>query len=97
MPKAYVVFTETVHDQEGMNAYIQAAGATMSSGKLLVLDDNVETLEGTWHGTRTVMLEFESVEAAKEWYFSDAYQKVKPLREAAADCNAAILTGFDFG
>lgn len=94
MPKAYVVFTENIHDEAGLNAYLQAAGATMTTGKLLVLDDNPETIEGTWHGSRTVMIEFESVEAAKGWYHSDAYQKVAPLRQAAAECNAVILTGF---
>ena len=57
-------------------------------------DELVETLEGEWHGTQTVLLEFESVEAAKEWYYSDAYQEAVKLRQAAADCNGAIISGF---
>ena len=61
------------------------AGATM-----LAFDQKAEQLEGEWHGTQTVLLEFESVEAASEWYYSDAYQEAAKLRQAAADCNGVI-------
>jgi uncharacterized protein (DUF1330 family) len=50
-------------------------------------------LEGDWHGPQTVVLEFESVEAAREWYHSDAYQAAAKLRHAAADCNGVIVSG----
>lgn len=42
-----------------------------------------------------MLLEFESVDAARAWYESEGYQKAAKLRRAAADCNAVILTGFD--
>ena len=42
-----------------------------------------------WH--QTVVLEFESVEAARDWYYSDAYQEAAKLRQAAADCNGVIV------
>jgi uncharacterized protein (DUF1330 family) len=38
-------------------------------------------------------MEFESVEAARAWYQSDAYQKVIPMRRAAADTDAVIVSG----
>jgi uncharacterized protein (DUF1330 family) len=40
------------------------------------------------------VLEFESVDAARAWYESEAYQKAAKVRQSAADCNAVILTGF---
>jgi uncharacterized protein (DUF1330 family) len=40
------------------------------------------------------VLEFESVDAARAWYESDAYQNAAKLRQAAADCNAVIISGF---
>jgi uncharacterized protein (DUF1330 family) len=46
------------------------------------------------NGDQTVVLEFESVEAARAWYESEAYQKAAKLRQAAADCNAVIISGF---
>ena len=94
MAKGYVIITEDIKDQAGMGEYAKLAGQTMATATVLAFGPVVETLEGEWHGTQTVLLEFESVEAAKEWYQSDAYQEALKLRQAAADCNGAILTGF---
>lgn len=95
MPKGYVILTEAIKDPEGMKAYGRAAGAAMSGVGILAVDTEPQVLEGNWHGHQTVMLEFDSVEAAREWYESEAYQKAAKLRQAAADCNAVIVSGFD--
>ncbi|MBV9512838.1 MAG: DUF1330 domain-containing protein [Mycobacteriaceae bacterium] len=96
MPKGYVILTEEIKDPEGMKAYAQAASPSMSQGgcKILAVDQTPQVLEGDWHGHQTVVLEFESVDAARAWYQSAAYQKAAKLRQAAADCNAVILAGF---
>ena len=94
MAKGYVIITEDIKDPEGMAEYGKLASKTMANATVLGFGPVVETLEGEWHGTQTVLLEFESVEAAKEWYNSDAYQEALKLRQAAADCNGAILSGF---
>ncbi len=93
MPKGYVILTEAIKDPEGMKAYGRAAGAAMSGVGILAVDTKPQVLEGNWHGHQTVMLEFDSVEAAREWYESEAYQKAAKLRQAAADCNAVIISG----
>lgn len=93
MSKAYIVITEDVHDPAGMAEYGKLASQAMAGATLLSFDTKAETLEGTWHGTQTVLLEFESADAAREWYNSEAYQKAVKLRQAAADCNGAILHG----
>jgi uncharacterized protein (DUF1330 family) len=94
VPKGYIVFTEAINDPEAMKAYAQAAGAAMGGVKVLAVDPAPTVLEGTWHGNQTVVLEFESVDAARAWYESEAYQKAAKLRQAAADTNVAILAGF---
>ena len=94
MPKGYVILTEAIKDPEGMKAYAQAAGAAMGGVNILAVDTAPKVVEGSWHGSQTVVLEFESVEAARAWYESDAYQEAAKLRQAAADCNAVILSGF---
>ena len=76
-----------------MGEYAKLAGKAMAGATILAFDPNAEQIEGEWHGTQTVLLEFESVEAAREWYNSDAYQEAAKVRQAAADCNGAILTG----
>lgn len=93
MPKAYILITEDVKDPAGMAEYGKLAAQTMAGSTLLAFDAKPEPLEGEWHGTQTVLLEFESVEAAREWYHSDAYQEALKLRQAAADCNGVILHG----
>jgi uncharacterized protein (DUF1330 family) len=95
MPKGYVILTEAIKDPAGMDAYGRAAGPAMVQGSILAVDSQPEVLEGEWHGDRTVVLEFESVEAARAWYESPAYQKAKPLRLAAAECHAVIISGFE--
>ncbi len=94
MPKGYVILTEAIRDPEGMAAYAKAAGAAMTNGvTILSVDQKPQVLEGGWPGDQTVVLEFESVDAARAWYESEEYQKAAKLRRAAADCNAVIVTG----
>src|SRR6476620_4124060 len=70
VPKGYVIITEDIKDPAGMAEYAKLAGKA-----LLSFDQKPEVLEGRWHGSQTVVLEFESVEAAREWYNSDIYQE----------------------
>ena len=96
MPKAYVIFTEAINDPAGMATYSEAARASIAEAAGMVgavVDRAPQVLEGSWHGNQTVVLEFESVEAARAWYESGTYQKAIPLRQAAADTNVAIICG----
>lgn len=96
MAKGYVILTEEIHDREAMEAYSAASRAPMVEfgGIPLVVDENVEVVEGRWSGHRTVIVEFESVDRAREWYDSEGYRAARPLRQAAADCNVVIVSGF---
>jgi uncharacterized protein (DUF1330 family) len=95
MAKGYVILTEAIKDPQGMKAYGKAAGAAMGGVNILAVDTAPKVLEGNWHGDQTVVPEFESVDAARAWYESEAYQKAAKLRQAAADCNAVIVAGFE--
>ena len=98
-PKGYVILTEAIHDPEGMGAYAKLAQPTMASGgaTILAVETKPELLEGEWHGNQTIVLEFESVDAARAWYYSEGYQQAAKLRQAAANCNAVIVSGFPTG
>lgn len=97
MPKGYAIFTEVIHDQAGMDSYVQEAMPTLlqAGGRPIVVEDNPEVIEGEWHGSRTVVLEFDSVEAARAWYRSPEYQAVIGRRHASGESNAAIVGGFE--
>ena len=67
MPKGYAIFTEDVRDREAMRLYAQAAIPTVlaAGGVPIIAGRQGNVLEGEWHGNRTVILEFPSVEAAQ--------------------------------
>ena len=97
MPRGYVILTEVIRDPNGMQAYARAAGPTLAEfgGRVLVANAEPDVIEGEWPATQTVVVEFDSLEAARTWYHSDAYQAAAKLRQAAADCHAIIAAGFD--
>ncbi len=96
MSKGYVIFTEVINDQAAYDAYVEKALPTIieCGGKPLVIQDDPEVIEGQWHGPRTVILEFDSVAAARDWYNSGGYQAVVGERHAAAEANAVIVEEF---
>lgn len=94
MAKGYIVVTEDIKDPDAFKVYMgEAAKAMNGSAKVVSFDPGPEVLEGQWHGPQTIVLEFESVDAARDWYHSELYQKAARLRQAAADCNVVILRG----
>lgn len=97
MAKGYFIFTEIIRDQTRYGSYLEKALPTVlrSGGRPIVADDNPDVIEGQWHGPRTVVLEFDTVEAARKWYGSSQYQSLIGERHASAETNAAIVTGID--
>jgi uncharacterized protein (DUF1330 family) len=97
MPKGYVILTEVIRDPEGMDAYGQAAGPSLREGgaKVLAVDRHPDVLEGQWPATQTVVLEFASVDAARNWYRSETYQAAAKIRQDAAESNVVIVSGFE--
>lgn len=95
MSKGYAIFTEEIRDQKTYQGYVQKVVPTIrnAGGQLIVVDDNVAVLEGQWHGTRTVVIEFESVDAARNWYNSAEYQAIINERHVSTKANAVILKG----
>ena len=61
--------------------YLENVEATFVSygGRWLVLDAQVEVLEGGWPGS-VVVMEFPDVGSAKRWYNSPEYQRILRLR-----------------
>ncbi len=92
----YFVVQEEVKDQEGLEEYMKAAkSSTLGRGRALAVDNDVLAVEGEWHGSRLVILEFEDEEAFREWYESPDYQNALPLRLAATDSRGALVKGIN--
>ena len=95
MAKGYVIIQEEIHDPEGMTAYGRLSGPSLAEfgGRPLVVDDGPLVLEGTWHGNRTVILEFDSVEQARAAHDSPGYQKALEALDGAVDRDMRIVEG----
>jgi len=62
-------------------------------GRVLAADSNFEVLEGDFEGSRVVIIEFQSEEKLKAWYFSPEYQETVAIRKRAANANIIIAHG----
>jgi len=62
-------------------------------GRYLVRGGAVEVLEGEWRVPRLVILAFDSMDRAKQFYHSTEYQEILPLRLAAAKGDVVLIEG----
>ena len=92
---AYFIVDVAVKNPQAYEGYKQAAAASIAQngGRYLVRGGKHEVLEGDWRPTRLVVLEFPTVDAAKRWYASDEYNKVKPLRLQHAVGHLVLVEG----
>ena len=83
----------SVSDPEKLAAYQQVAGPTVTiyGGKILGGGTNIEVADGTWSPISSVVIEFESMTKAKEWYNSPEYSAVKSQRFDNADSGLVFL------
>jgi uncharacterized protein (DUF1330 family) len=95
---AYFVFHSRIDDPEKMREYIPRARESMApyNPEILILDENSQVIEGHATFPITLVIKFESRDAAMAWYNSPAYQAVRPLRLAATEGFAVLVDGFIF-
>jgi uncharacterized protein (DUF1330 family) len=89
---AYFIAQYVVNDPKLYREYQAAAARTIptAGGEVVAFDVAAETIEGTPPGPQTVIVKFESTEAAKAWYESPAYQAVVGKRLASTTGFAII-------
>lgn len=93
---AYVLLDIEVRDQEMYAQYVARATAIIekAGGRYLVRGGKVTPLSGTWQPKRLVVIEFSSVEQARQCFSSAEYLTIAPLRERATISNAIIVEGY---
>jgi len=92
---AYVIVDIEVHDTHAYDEYRKLVGATLTryGGKFIVRGGNIDVLEGDWKPKRIVVLQFETLARAREWYDSEEYRKPKQMRMKAATGNIIAVEG----
>jgi len=61
-------------------------------GRLVARNPEVETLEGNQEGL-VVLIEFGSMDEARQFYFSDGYTAAKLVREKASEADLILVEG----
>jgi uncharacterized protein (DUF1330 family) len=92
---AYVILDITVNDPAKYEDYKKLAPPAIEAygGKYLVRGGLMEILEGDWKPNRIVILEFQSIEMAKNWINSPEYSDARALRHQTATSHAIVVDG----
>lgn len=92
---AFVIVDIAITDPVGYQEYKKLAAPTVAlyGGKYLARGGHAESLEGEWVPNRLVILEFDSLERAKQWLNSPEYGGPRQLRHKTARTNMVVVEG----
>ena len=92
---AYLLVELEIVDPIGFGEYRKAVVPLVEKygGKYLAAEDRVEALEGDWHPKRIVMIEFPSMQRAKEWFGCEEYREPSKIRKRTAKTKMILMEG----
>jgi uncharacterized protein (DUF1330 family) len=92
---AYVIVEVEVLDAAAFERYKALVPPTIAAfgGRYLARGGRTETLEGDRPCQRLVVLEFPSLERAREWWASEEYAPAKSIRADAARVRMVAVEG----
>jgi len=92
---AYVIVEIDIVDSAGYEEYKKLAGATVEKhgGKYIVRGGRTEVLEGDWQPKRIVVLQFDSMQRAKNWLHCEEYREPRKMRHRTARTNMILVEG----
>ena len=94
MAKGYVIAHIRVHNKEKIVKFRKMARPVISEfgGKILVVDPTPEVREGLESGI-AVVIEFENIETARNFYESEKYTEAKAVREEGSEADLILVEG----
>ena len=92
---AYVIVDVEVLDASAYEEYRLQTPAAVAAygGRFLVRGGRTEVLEGDWTPKRLIVIQFESIERAKQWLDSPEYRAIKGIRHRTAKSNMVVVDG----
>jgi uncharacterized protein (DUF1330 family) len=92
---AYVVVDvrRTDVDRAARYSALSRPNVEQHGGRFLARGGATVVLEGDWDPERLVVIEFESVEAARSWYDSADYTEIRAIREGAGEWRMVAVEG----
>ncbi len=93
---AYLIANYNITNPEGYKAYPPAVLPTLAAcdAKMIIGDFDTEVVEGT-AGRVSIVVEFASKEALREWYESEAYQSIAHLRTDNSEGTLVFVDGVE--
>lgn len=102
MPKGYWIAHVAANDDDAFasdayKAYVGGAAPMFKEhgGTFLARGGEFQQMEGNDIGTRHVVIEFPSLDAAKACYNSDTYQTAMKHRTGVSAAHIILMEGFD--
>jgi uncharacterized protein (DUF1330 family) len=94
---AYVIVEVTIHNHKEYEEYKKLTPASIAAygGRFIIRGAKTESLEGDWNPERMVVLEFPTIERAKEWYYSGEYAPAKKIRHENATSKMLVVEGYN--
>lgn len=94
MPKGYLVAHIRVRDKDAFEEFKALSGAAIKAhgGKVLVRNPAPDHREGGAQGL-AIVIEFETLEAARAFYDSEAYTEARRVRERISDTDLILVEG----
>ena len=92
---AYVIAMVEVKDPVRYEDYRRLVLPTITAfgGRFVARGGRTEVLEGDWPARRLVIVEFPSVERAKEWWSSPEYADARAIRQATSEGTLVVIEG----
>jgi uncharacterized protein (DUF1330 family) len=92
---AYIYVEMTIRDPDRFKAYtaLSAPAVHAAGGRYVVAGTRPEALEGAFDAHRVVVVEFPTLERARAFYHSAAYQAARRKREGVAEFKMLLLAG----
>ena len=97
--KGYVVIDTEIIDTAAYSEYIEKVPAVIAAhgGRFVVRTSDVESVQGEWAPKRFVIMELDSLEAARGFIRSDEYQVLDDVRRRASKSRIVVVEGYDSG
>lgn len=94
MPKGYLIAHIRVHDKDAFEEFKKLSGSAIKAhnGRVLVRNPTPDHREGGARGL-AIVIEFESIDAARAFYESDSYTEARMVREKISDTDLVLVEG----
>ena len=93
---AYLISDVSVLDAQAFQEYRARAAPSIAQhgGRYLARGGEIVPLEGAWHPSNIIVVEFPSLDKARAWYNSPEYAQALQFRDKALKRNMIFVDGY---